>query len=158
MSTSSCSDNSPTLFSINNSDYDPYTLPPFPSPLELQNLCKCADNMTKLEVLATPHPQLYQWITHFQALNCTIQCLECLVQKEQEELHQVFSVLEVKGITKAPLIVCKRVKWHKPYQVYWHWCRSPTLIPLLNSPPVPSLIPSRPSFCQLGNIELWCGP
>ena len=60
MSTSSCSDNSPTLSSINNSDYDPHTLPPFPSPLELQNLCKCADNVTKLEVLATPHPQLYQ--------------------------------------------------------------------------------------------------
>ena len=82
MSTSSCSDNSPAPFSIDSSDYDPHTLPPFLSLLELQNLCECADNVTKLEVLATPHSQLYWQITHFQALDCTIWCLERLVQKK----------------------------------------------------------------------------
>ena len=117
MSTLSCSDTSPAPSSIGYSDYNPHTLPPFLSPLELQNLCECANDMTEFEVLATPHPQLYQQITHFQALDCTIQCLEHLVQKEQEELHKVFSVLEVEGITKvlAPLIVYKQ---DKPYQVY----------------------------------------
>ena len=120
MSTLSCSDTSPAPSSIGYSDYNPHTLPPFLSPLELQNLCECANNMTELEVLATPHPQLYQQITHFQALDCTIRCLEHLVQKEQEELHKVFSVLEVEGITKflAPLIVYKQVEQYKPYQVY----------------------------------------
>ena len=102
--------------------------------------------MTKLKVLATPHPQLYQWIAHFQALDHTIWHLEHLVQEEQEELHEVFSVLEVKGITEvlAPLIFCKRVEWYKPYQVYWQWQLSPTSIPLPDSPPVPSPIPSQP--------------
>ena len=77
------------------------------------------------------HLQLYQKITHFQALHSTIWRLEHLVQKEQEELHEVFSVLEVKGITKvlAPFIIQKRVEWYRPYQVYqWQWC-SPALIP-----------------------------
>ena len=122
MSTSSCSDASPALSSTGTSDYDPLTLPPFLSPLELQNLCKSADDVTKLEILATPHPQLYQRIAHFQALDQTIQCLEHLVQKEQEELHKVFLVLEVEGITQvlAPLIICKRTKRYKPYRVYCH--------------------------------------
>ena len=69
--------------------------------LELWNLCECADNVTKLEVLATPRPQLYQQIAHLQALDCTIWHLEHLVQKEQKELHEVFSVLEVEEITKV---------------------------------------------------------
>ena len=69
MFTSSCSNTSPAPSSIGTSDYNPLTLPPFLSPLELQNLCESANNMTKLENLATPHPQLYQQITHFQALD-----------------------------------------------------------------------------------------
>ena len=146
MSTSSYSDASPAPSSTGTSDHDPLTLPPFLFPLELQNLCESANNVTELEILATPHPQLYQWIAHFQALDQTIQCLECLVQKEQEELHKVFSVLEVEGITEvlAPLIVQKRTKWYRPYKVYRRWWPSPTSIPLPDSPPIPSLIPSRP--------------
>ena len=60
MSTSSYSDASPAPSSTGTSDHDPLTLPPFLSPLELQNLCESADNVTELEILATPHPQLYQ--------------------------------------------------------------------------------------------------
>ena len=69
MSTLSCSDASPAPSSIGAPDYDPLNLPPFLSPLELQNLCESADNVTELEILATPHPQLYRQITHFQALD-----------------------------------------------------------------------------------------
>ena len=146
MSTSSYSDNSFAPSPIDNSDYDPHTLPPFLSPFKLQNLCDTTDDITKLEVLANPHPQLYQWIAHFQSLNQTIRQLECLLQKEQEELHEVFSVLEMEGITEvlAPLIVHKRVKRYKPYQVYWCWWQLPTSIPLPESPPAPVPIPSCP--------------
>ena len=101
MSTSSCSDASPATSSIGTSEYNPHTLPPFLSPLKLQNLCESADNVTKLEILATPHPQLYWQIAHFHTLDQTIWRLECLVQKEQEELHKVFLVLEVEGITEV---------------------------------------------------------
>ena len=89
------------------------------------------------------HLQLYQKITHFQALHSTIWRLEHLVQKEQEELHEVLSVLEVKGITEvlAPLIVQKRVEWYKPYQVYWQQWPSPASIPLPDSPPASSPVP-----------------
>ena len=75
MSTLSYSDTSPAPSSIGTSDYNPHTLPPFLSPLELQNLCESADDVTELEILATPHPQLYQRITHFQALDQTISVL-----------------------------------------------------------------------------------
>ena len=146
MSTSSCSDNSPTPSPIDHSDYDPHTLPPFLSSLELWNLCECADNVTELEVLATPHPQLYWHIAHFQSLDHTICCLKYIIQKEQEELHEVFSVLEMEGIMEvlAPLIVQKRVKQYKPYQVYRWWQWSPSSIPFPDSPPIPSPVSSWP--------------
>ena len=60
MSTSSYSEVSCALTPIDNSDYDPHVLPSYLSPLELQNLCECMDDIINLEILATPHPQLYQ--------------------------------------------------------------------------------------------------
>ena len=144
MSTSSCSDNSFAPSPIDNSDYDPHMLPPFLSPLKLKNLCDSTDDVTELEILANPHPWLYQQIAHFQSLDWTIQCLERLLQKEQEKLHEVFSVLEREGITEllVPLIVHKRVERYKPYQVYQCWWQSPASIPLPESPPAPIPIPS----------------
>ena len=82
----------------------------------------------------------------FKLLDWTIQHLECLVQKEQEELYEVFLVLEVERITEvlSPLIICKRTEQYKPYRVYHCWRLSPSLIPLPDSPLVHSLIPSWP--------------
>ena len=145
MSTSFYSEISHASTPIDDSDYDPHALPSYLSPLKLQYLCECANNITKLKILATPHPQLHWWITHFQYINHTIQHLKHLLQKEQEELHKVFSMLEVEGVTKvlAPLIIRKRVKWYKSYQVYQRRWWSPTSIPLPDSPPVQSPIPSH---------------
>ena len=120
MSTSSYSEASHAPTPIDDSNYDPHALPSYLSPLELQNLCECMDNITELKILATPHPQLYQQIAHFQSLDCTIQHLEHLLQKEQGELHKVFPILEVERVTEvlALLIVQKKVERYKPYQVY----------------------------------------
>ena len=101
MSVSSYSENSSIPAPINKSDYDPHSLPPYLSTLELQNLCEPSEDFTELEELCIPHPKLYHHLTHFQSLDWTIQHLEWLLQKEHEEIHKVFSVLKIKGVSEA---------------------------------------------------------
>ena len=69
MSVSSYSENSSIPAPINKSDYDPHSLPPYLSTLELQNLCEPSEDFTELEELCIPHPKLYHHLTHFQSLD-----------------------------------------------------------------------------------------
>ena len=60
--------------------------------------------------------------------------MEHLLQKQQEEIHKLFSILKLEGVVEvlAPLIIQKQVEWYKPYQVYWWqwWSQSLWSIPL----------------------------
>jgi len=90
-----------------SADFDPHTLPPHLSPLELRNLLETTNDVKELETLLSNHGDLYCQYAMFQSLDCTICCLEYIVQKTQEELHDLFHVMESEGIVEAlaPLII-----------------------------------------------------
>ena len=105
--------------------------PQFLSPLKLRNLIKNAEDTEELLTLLTNQQGLYQGFTMFQSLDHTIRQLEKVVNKTQEDLHEVFKLLEGEGITAAlaPLILWKHAQRYHPYRRSNLQSQSPTSPP-----------------------------
>ena len=107
MSLSSYSKASFALIPPDNTDYDPHSLPPYLSPLELQNLIETSEdkNQTRRTPCLSSKTLLPHCTLPIYQLNYLVP--ECLLQKKQEEIHELFSVLKLEGVVEvlAPFII-----------------------------------------------------